>query len=106
MSDPLEYYVVRQVHTHPQADHYVKRTFQIAKFSGHREPDSIGHVRELHNGKWDSDDKGFMFHHNEHANKRIRIVKKHVALGQPAVTAYWHSDKGEIQHHTTPLMKL
>ena len=101
--DPYHYYTVRKVPTPHDQSSFVKHTWDIAKFSGHKEPDEVGTVRQFHSGRFDSDDYGYQYHKNEFANKRINIVKRHIELGQPLMTAYWHDDKGKIEHHTTEI---
>ena len=108
MTDPTLYYVVRKVETEPSKRYFVKSTYQISKFSGHKQPDSTGIVRHFHNNNYDSDDKGFQYHKNQDVNKRIQVVRKHQSLGEPGLTAYWHDDKNKVMHHTSevhPLLK-
>jgi hypothetical protein len=88
------YYLVRELNVKSSPD--VKRIFSIAKFTGANEPSETGTVREFHNGRWDSDDMGFTMKGKE--SKRIRIVRKHIELGEPVLTAYWQNSKNEIEY--------
>ena len=87
------YYLVRQINKQSSPD--IKRVFSIAKFIGHNEPTETGIVREFYNGRFDSDDIGFMCNRE---TKRIRIIKKHIELGEPILTAYWQNEDKEIEY--------
>lgn len=75
----MEYYTVKRL-----SDSY----WSIARYSEesvHLDNMLVSHIE----GKWSSNDKGFLRHKNESASKRIRIVKHHVEDGEP-IGAYWY----------------
>lgn len=88
-----EYYVIKPLSI-PEDSGYT-RGFELIKYNTSRRVSSIGNVFQNSEGNFISDDCGFKKHKNELANRRIRIVKKHLELGEPAFAAYW-LNKGNI----------
>jgi len=105
-SDILEYYVVRRDTDYERKNSDVDRAYLITKFHDKREPSDTGLVYRRKNGSWYSDDYGFRRHGNENASKRIALVKKHISLGEPDLSAYWIDKSGRIEFHTIPMIQF
>lgn len=77
----MEYFTVKKISN---------SSWSVVRFSEDAHPlDNI--IVSNFNGKWTSNDKGFLRHKNEAASKRIRIVKHHVSLNEP-MAAYWFEE--------------
>lgn len=58
--------------------------FEIIKVDENNNIIDVGLVENKPNGKWFSDDSSFIRLRNESANKRIKLVKKYIEIGQPS----------------------
>ena len=80
-----EYYVIRPVQV--EGDH--ESAYELVKYNSRTQVTGRGHVFKQKDGTFVSDDNGFKCHKNELASRRIRIVKKHLELGEPKFAAYY-----------------
>ena len=88
-----EYYVIKPLSISEDDEKY-ERGFELIKYNTNKQISSMGNVFKTKEGTYISDDAGFKLHGNEMASRRIRIVKKHIELGEPKFAAYWFSRKG------------
>ena len=88
----IEYYVIKPLSVEEDSDN--ERGFELVRYNTNKQVSSIGNVYKRKDGSFVSDDKGFKYHRNEKASRRIRIVKKHLELGEPKFAAYWFGRKG------------
>ncbi|NNK82752.1 MAG: hypothetical protein HKO92_06490 [Flavobacteriaceae bacterium] len=92
MPKAREYYVIKPLRL-PEETEY-KRGFELVKYNTNRQVSSIGNVYQTMEDAFISDDAGFKLHRNELASRRIRIVKKHLELGEPKFACYWLHRRG------------
>ena len=88
-----EYYVIKKLTI--DEDSQYEMGFELVKYNGSKQSSRVGKVFKTKEGNFISDDTGFKRHRNELANRRIRIVKRHLELGSPSFAAYW-LNKGRI----------
>lgn len=82
-----EYYVIKSI---PVAeDSGYTKGYELVKYNTSKQSSRVGNVYQTSEGRFISDDCGFKRHKNELVSRRIKIVKKHLELGEPAFAAYW-----------------
>lgn len=89
-----EYYVIKPLIL-PEEESRYSKGFELVKYNTNKRCSRVGNVYQTCDGNFISDDYGFKNHKNELASRRIRIVKKHLELGEPKFAAYWLC-KGKI----------
>lgn len=82
-----EYYVIKPLAIPEGSNH--SKGFELLRYNTNKQVSSVGNVFQNLEGGFSSDDSGFKRHKNELASRRIRIVKKHIELGEPKFATYW-----------------
>jgi hypothetical protein len=88
-----EYYVIKPLPI-DEDDDSLERGYELLKYNTNKQVSSRGCVYKTKEGTFTCDDAGFKYHKNEDISRRVRIVKKHIELGEPKFAAYWFGKKG------------
>lgn len=89
---PREYYVIQTI----QLEGNHTKAYELVKYNNNSMVTGRGNVFTHEDGSFSSNDSGFKTHKNELASRRIRVVKKHIEMGEPRVACY-SIQKGSVE---------